>query len=94
EPDWEQAVRDGDFKVTDPYRLSSPDPGMGTLARLLSTPEGIVVAFQVDQKAGVPRLKPRLERDQKREADRVNFMIDFDADGRTAYSFTVGLSGS
>jgi hypothetical protein len=94
EPEWEQAARYGDFKVTDPYRLSSPDPGMGTQARLQSTPEGIVVAFQVDQKAGVSRLKPRLERDQKREADRVNFMIDFDADGRTAYSFTVGLSGS
>ncbi len=94
EVEWAQALRYDAFKVTDPYRLNTPDAGMETRARLLSTPEGIAVAFLVEQKAGVARVKPRLQRDQRREADRVNFMIDFDGDGRTAYSFTVGLSGS
>lgn len=94
EPEWSEALRFDDFKVTDPYRLTAPEPGLGTQARLLSTPDGIAVAFLVEQRPGVARVKPRLERDQRRESDRVNFIIDFDGDGRTAYSFTVGLSGS
>ncbi len=94
EPEWNQARRFDDFKVTEPFRLSAPDTGTGTQARLVSTPDGIAVAFVVQQATTVPRVKPRLERDQGNAADNVNFIIDFDGDGRTAYSFTVGLSGS
>lgn len=94
EPEWAQARQFGEFKVTEPYRLTDPDPGTKTQARLMSTPDGIVVGFTLEQAPDIARIKPRLERDQDDPADAVNFMIDFDGDGRTAYSFTVGLSGS
>ncbi|KFN43668.1 DUF5916 domain-containing protein [Arenimonas oryziterrae] len=94
EPEWAQARVFKDFKVTQPYSLATPDPALATEARMISTPQGIAVGFTVAHPANVPRVKPRLERDQGRPSDRVNFMIDFDADGRTAYNFTVGLSGS
>ncbi|WP_223619457.1 DUF5916 domain-containing protein [Lysobacter sp. ESA13C] len=94
ETEWEQAKRYDDFKVTEPYRLTAPDSGSGTQARLLSTPDGIVVAFVLEQAPAFARVKPRLERDQEDVIDGVNFMVDFDGDGRTAYTFSVGLSGS
>ena len=94
EADWAQARVYSDFRATQPYSLRPIDPSLATQARLLSTPEGLVVGFDLAQPASVPRLKPRLERDQNRPSDRVNLMIDFDADGRTAYNFTVLLSGS
>lgn len=94
EPEWEQAHRYDDFKITQPYQLTAPADGLGTHARLLSTPQGIAVAFVLEQAPKVQRIKPRLERDEVRNSDRVTFNIDFDADGRTAYAFTVGLSGS
>ncbi|UHQ23012.1 DUF5916 domain-containing protein [Lysobacter sp. 5GHs7-4] len=94
EPEWEQARRYRDFKVTEPFRLDAPAPGSSTQARLLSTPDGIAVAFELEQSAAFARVKPRLERDQNRVADRVNVSIDFDGDGRGAYSFSVDLSGS
>lgn len=94
EAEWGQARLYDRFQVTVPFRLGSPDPGTATQAKLLSTPDGIVVGFDLHQSAEFPRVKPRLERDQRNPADAVNFIIDFDGDGRTAYSFTVGLSGS
>jgi len=94
EPEWTQARTYGDFKITQPYRLTAPEAGLGTQARLTSTPEGIAVAFTVQQAPAVQRIKPRLERDQLRNADRVAVNIDFDGDGRTAYAFTVCLSGT
>jgi len=94
ETEWAQARVYNDFKLTQPYALTAIDPSLATEARMLSTPEGIAVGFRVLQPKSVPRIKPRLERDQGRPSDRVNVMIDYDADGRTAYNFTVGLSGS
>lgn len=57
---------------------------------LLSTPDGLVVGFTLTPSDDYPRIRPR----QDTRADRVAVMIDFDADGRTAYSFGVDLSGS
>jgi len=94
EPEWAQARTYNDFKITQPYRLTAPEAGLGTQARLMSTPEGIAVGFVLEQAPTVQRIKPRLERDQLRNADRVTFNIDFDGDGRSAYAFTVSLSGS
>lgn len=94
EPEWTQARRYDDFRVVVPYRLTPAESGTRTLARLLSTPEGIVVGFELEQSERYGRVKPRLERDQNTRADRVGVMIDFDGDGRTAYSFSVDLSGS
>jgi len=94
EPEWTQARVFQDFKITQPYSLTAPDSSLATEARMVSTPEGIAVGFDLAQPPSVPRLKPRLERDQNRPRDRVNFMIDYDADGRGGYAFTVALSGS
>lgn len=94
ETDWQQARSYQDFKITEPYRLEAPPAGAGTVARLLSTPEGIAVAFELEQSSAFARVKPRLERDQERAADRVNVSIDFDGDGRNAYSFSVDRAGS
>lgn len=92
EPEWASAERFENFRVTQPYTLGAPT--LKTTAWMLSTPDGIAVFFENEHPASVPRLKPRVERDQRRTADRVNFIIDFDGDGRQAYDFAVLLSGS
>jgi Domain of unknown function (DUF5916) len=94
EPEWEQATRYSDFKITEPFRLTSPEVGAATEARMLSTEDGIVVAFKLEQAPGMQRVKPRLERDNDDIVDSVNFIVDFDGDGNAGYSFTVGMSGS
>jgi hypothetical protein len=94
EPEWRDAARYDDFRVVAPYRLSPAPDGAATVAHLLSTADGLVVGFTLAQSAAHPRIRPRLERDQDTRADRIGVMIDFDADGRTAYSFGVDLSGS
>lgn len=94
EPEWEQATRYDDFKVTEPFRLTSPEAGTATEARLLSTPDGIVVGFKLQQAPGIQRVKPRLERDNGDVVDSVNVIVDFDGDGNSGYLFNVGLSGS
>lgn len=92
EAEWAEAQRFGDFRVTIPYTLALPP--LRTEARLLSTPEGIAVAFTCEQPPGIPRLKPRLERDKSGSADRVSVMLDLDGDGKVAYVFAVRASGS
>ncbi|MEZ0470717.1 DUF5916 domain-containing protein [Luteimonas salinilitoris] len=92
EAEWENAHRYADFRVVVPYTLG--EPTLPTEALLLSTPDGIAVAFINTHPPEVPRLKPRLERDQSRASDHVNFIIDFDGDGRVGYGYSVLLSGS
>lgn len=94
EPEWAQSMHYDDFRVVVPYRLTTPGTGAGTQVRLVSTPDGIAVGFVLEQSPAVARVKPRLERDRTTPADRVTLIIDFDGDGRTAYSFGVDLSGS
>lgn len=94
EAEWAQARKFIDFKITEPYSLTGPDAGTATEARLVSTPAGIAIGFVLEQSAALPRVKPRLQRDQTTRADKVTVMLDFDGDGQTAYSFAVGLSGA
>lgn len=86
---WQGAHAFDQFKVTVPYTLA--EPSHSTRALLRSLPEGLAVAVIVDQPAGVPRLKPRAARDSGISADRINFAVDFDGDGRVAYNFMVTL---
>ena len=78
-----------DFQVTVPWTLARP--AHPTRALLRSLPEGLAVAIIVDQPANVPRVKPRAARDSSVAADRINFAVDFDGDGRIAYNFMVTL---
>lgn len=92
EPEWQDAQRFDHFVVTQPYSLATPD--YPAEARIVGTPEGIAVAITVQQPAGVPRQHAVTARDADIPGDRVNLFIDFNADGVTAYNFTVGLSGA
>ena len=92
EAQWRDAHVFRDFKRTQPYTLDAAT--VVTEARMLSTPEGIAFAFRCEQPADIPRVKPFTPRDRIRNADRVNVNIDFDADGKTGYNFTVSMSDS
>ena len=92
EAEWKDAHVLRDFKRTQPYTLDAATAV--TEARLLSTPDGIAFAFRCEQPADIPRIKPFTPRDRIRNADRVNVNIDFDADGKVGYNFTVSLSDS
>ena len=89
---WAKAQVFRDFVVVEPYTLAQPTHP--TEALLLSTPQGIAIAFRCSQPAGVPRLKSRTPRDADIPGDRVNVFIDFNGDGETAYNFTIALSDS
>src|SRR5690554_4885141 len=89
EPRWREARVSDDFRVPSPYTL---DPATHpTRAMLRSLPEGLAVAIIAKQPRGVPRVKPRAGRDANVDADRVNFSVDFDGDGRLGYNFMVTL---
>jgi hypothetical protein len=92
EPIWHDAQVFDDFRITNPYTLGPPTHA--TVARLLALPEGLAVAFVCDQPAGTPRVKPRANRDGGSNADRVNFAVDLDGDGRLAYNFMVTLGNA
>ncbi|UXI69229.1 DUF5916 domain-containing protein [Tahibacter amnicola] len=92
EPEWQQARVFGDLRRTQPYTLDTAS--VETQVRMLATPEGLAFAFRCAQDPSLPRVKPFTPRDRISSADRVNIMIDFDADAKTAYNFTVSLSNS
>ena len=92
EPAWTQARVFRDFVVTEPFTLAAPT--LPTEVRLLSTPDGIAIGFDLRHPPEIPRVVERTARDADQVGDRVNVYIDFDADAQVAYNFTVGLSGS
>ena len=89
---WQDAQAFDQFRVTVPYTLDAPHHPTKALLRAL--PEGLAVAFIVEQPPGTPRVKPRAGRDSDTQADRVNFAVDFDGDGRLAYNFMVTLGNA
>lgn len=91
EAEWAGARHVTDFRKVQP--LSGEPGSLQTEAWVLSTPEGLAVAFRNVQPAGVPRTRQQVRRDFDEQVDRVNLMVDFDGDGRTAYNFTVASTG-
>lgn len=88
--EWQGAQHVTDFRVVDPLtRAPSPYP---TEAWILATPEGLAIAFRNTQPASVPRTYRRTQRDEDAQVDRVNLMVDFDGDARSAYNFTVSIT--
>src|SRR5690349_20935680 len=89
--EWAGARHITDFVMVQP--LSGEPATLRTEAWILATPEGLAVAFRNEQPASVPRTTQRTRRDQGGQLDRVNFMVDFDGDGRTGYDFMVTSVG-
>jgi hypothetical protein len=85
--EWQAAEHVTDFRKTQP--LTGEPPSHATEAWILATPEGLAVAFRNTQPASVPRTQQRVQRDFEEQVDRVNIIVDFDADGRTGYDFRV-----
>ena len=90
--EWAGAIKFEQFVEVAPLTSTPVPTKFHTEAKLLSTPEGLAVAIIADQDISVPRVNSRVQRDFMDQVDRVNFMIDFDADGRAAYDFTVAAS--
>ena len=88
--EWAGARHITDFVMVQP--LSGEPATLRTEAWILATPEGLAVAFRNEQPANVPRTTQRTRRDQGGMLDRVNFMVDFDGDGRTGYDFMATIS--
>ena len=88
--EWRGARHITDFRKTQP--LNGKPGSLPTEAWVMSTPEGLAIAFRCIQPPGVPRTHQRMRRDENAQVDRVNLMVDFDGDGRTGYNFTVTLS--
>jgi hypothetical protein len=85
--EWREARYIGEFRKVQP--LNGEPASLKTEAWILSTAEGLAVAFRNTQPPSVPRTQQRVQRDFEDQVDRVNVMIDFDNDGRTGYVFTI-----
>lgn len=88
--EWQGAEHVTDFRITQP--LTGAPASQPTEAWILSTPEGLAIAFRNTQPASVTRTRQRTQRDEDAAVDRVNLMIDFDGDGSTGYNFTINLT--
>ena len=85
--EWREARHVVDFRKVQP--LNGEPASHLTEAWILATPDGLAVAFRNHQPPSVPRTQQRVQRDFDEQVDRVNVMVDFDADHRTGYAFTV-----
>jgi hypothetical protein len=85
--EWQGAQHITDFRKTQP--LNGEPASHATEAWILSTADGLAIAFRNTQPASVPRNQQRVQRDEEVQVDRINVMVDFDGDGRTGYNFRV-----
>jgi len=92
EPEWRDARVFDDFIVTQP--LTYEQPAHPTTVRLLPTPQGIAIGFDVEHPATTERQAPITPRDADNPGDRVNVYLDLDADAKVVYNVTVARSGS
>ncbi len=92
EPEWRAAKMFDEFLQIDPEtREAAPYP---TQARVVALQEGLAVGISATLPRAL-RTYGRSPRDADRmDADPVRIAVDFDGTGRTAYEFTVSLSGS
>lgn len=89
--EWAGAMHITDFRDVQP--LSGQPGTLPTEAWILSTPKGLAIAIRATQPPGVPRTHQKTRRDEDALVDRINVIIDFNGDGRTAYDFVVTSTG-
>jgi len=90
--EWQGARHVTDFRMVQPFTQGATRHP--TEAWILSTPDGLAVAFRNTKLPGIETPRQRSARDQDVAIDRVNVMLDFDGDGRSGYDFTVTASDS
>ena len=93
ESEWAQAQRFDRFVAVQPLSGEPVPDDRRAEALMLSTPEGLVFAIRAWHPPEVPQTRTRIPRDGNAPVDRLNVMIDFDADGRQGYDFTVTTAG-
>ena len=92
EVEWAQAQVFTDFRVLEP--LTREVPPQATQLRILPLPDGLYVGLRSEMPPELrtygssPRDAPRLD------ADPAILLIDFEGLGKTAYEFSISLSGS
>lgn len=92
EAEWSTAYTCSDWQRVEPFARDTP--AFHNEGRLLSTPQGIAVAFAIDHPRSERRVKPRSARDaQAFGGEYVTFMADFGGMGQSGYEFAVGLGG-
>ena len=92
EPEWASAQVFTDFRMTEP--LSRDVPPYKTELRVLARPEGLIFGMRAEHPRD-QRTYGRSARDAtSMDADPMIIIVDFEGRGRTAYEFTVSLSGS
>lgn len=87
--EWKDARHFTDFRETQPFSGDPAPAELRTEAWLKSTPLGIAVAVRALQPQTIARTAPRVQRDFMALIDRVNFMVDFDADGGNGFNFAL-----
>lgn len=92
ENEWIDAQVFPDFVQIEPLTLGTPS--LKTEAKVLSTPEGLAVAFICEQPYDT-RTRTVTSRDSGSiDADAVTLILDFDATSTIGYEFRVSVSGS
>lgn len=91
--EWTDAQHFDQFVSVQPLTGEPAPADRRAEAWVKGTPEGIAVAMRAWHPPSVPRTRTRITRDGREPVDRFNVTIDFDADGRNAYDFTVTVNG-
>ena len=89
---WADAREITDFALTQPFNRTAPRPK--TTVKLLSTPEGLAIAFICDQPDIASRSADSRPRDAQANSDAVTAIIDFDGNSSRAYEFTLSAGGA
>lgn len=84
--EWRGARHITDFRKVEPF--NGEPARLPVEAWVLSTPEGLAIAFRVIEPEAM-RTRQRKRRDENASVDRINVVLDFNGNGRTAYNFTV-----
>jgi len=93
EPEWTDAKSFNNLVVIDPMTLATP--AFNTEARIAATEEGLAIAMICGQPSTAKRTRTVTARDaQEFDSDSVTVMVDFDGTGKTAYEFSVSITGS
>ena len=92
EPEWAQAQIFNDFRITEPFTRATPSHT--TEVRVLPLADALYVGLRAEQ-APDQRTHGRSPRDAPiLDADPAILVVDFEGLGKTAYEFTISLSGT